>query len=569
MKRGMTFVDVLVGTSVMLLVFLSIFGAYRIAIDLVYNTKARVGGMSLVSQRLEYLRGLPYGMLGTVGGIPTGTIPQTATTTLNNIPYTIKTLIQYVDDPADGLGNSDTNRITADYKLIKTTATWVVRGKTYTTFAVTQVAPPGIESLTSGGTLRVNVFDALAAPVSGAVIRITNPSTTPVVDLSITSDTDGSVAFPGTPPASGYRITVTKDAYSSAQTYDVTVQNPNPNPGHVSVANQQTTTASFAVDRMGSLDVRAYSPIAASAFQDLFTNQSQLAATTSTTVAGGLVLLDPGTGYPPSGEARSTTVSPLLLASWTTLTWDTTEPAQTAVRVQLVYPSGGTFVPVPDAVIAGNSAGLTSKSVAISGISTSTFPSLALRAILTSTNASSTPTLKNWRLDYTAGPSPLPNIGMSMYGTKTIGTSISGAPIYKVVIATSTGAQGNIVVSPLEWDSYTLQLTGSSYDVSEQCPTPVSVAPGETKIQSLMLVPKTTNSLRVYVTANSIPVSGASVTLTAPGNVAGTSGTCGQTFFSGLTVASYTLTVAKSGYQTSVQSVPVSGASTITVPLSP
>lgn len=540
--RGMTLVDVIVGTGIMLVVFLSIFGAYKIAIDLVYNTKARIGGMSLVSKQLEYLRSLPYDSLGTVGGIPSGAIVQNATTTLNNIPYTLRTLILYIDDPADGSGNSDSNLLTADYKELKVESSWVVRGKTYKTFAVTRVAPHGIESLTSGGTLRVNVFDALAQPVQGASVRITNASTTPAVDVTVSTDAGGSVAFPGAPQASNYKVTVTKDQYSSAQTYDITAQNPNPNPAHISVANKQTTTISFAIDRLGSLDIRTYSPIDVGTFQESF-------------VA--------------SGEATSTLVAPAELATWDSLEWGVTSPLEGELVVQLVYPNGSEWSPVPDGVLSGNSGGLPQGTIAVSGVPTTTFPALALRSVFTPVDASSTPPTIDWTVDYHAGPSPLPAIGVSAYGTKTIGTSISGAPIYKVVQSITTSPAASWLITPLEWDTYTLQLTGNSYDISELCPSPVSLAPGENKIESLLLVPHTANSLRIEVTAAGVPVPDATVALTAPGNATVSSSACGQAFFSGLSATSYTLTVTKSGYQTNIQSISVSGGTVIPVPLTP
>lgn len=536
---GMSFIDVVVGTGIMLVVFLSIFGAYKLAIELVYNTKARVGGMALVSKQLEYMRSLPYDQLGTVGGIPTGAIPQLATTTLNNIPYTVRTLIIYKDDPADGAGAADSNSITADYKELKVEVVWIVRGRSYSTLAVTRVAPHGIESLTSGGTLRVNVFDAVAAPIQGASVRIRNASTTPAIDVTVYTDSTGSVALPGAPQASNYKVTATKDGYSTAQTYDSTNQNPNPNPAHISVANQQTTTISFAIDRIGSLDVQTYSPVAVGYSQGAF-DVFNMATTTS--------------------------VAPPALVSWDSLSWSGNVPQDTALTVQVLYPTGGDYALVPDAVLPGNSTGL-SNSASLALIATSTFPTLLLKATVDPSVASTSPVSVDWRIDYHAGPSPIPNVGFTMYGTKTIGTSISGAPIYKFVQTNTTSQIGTWLITPLEWDTYTLALTGATYDISEICPAPVAVAPGENRIASLLLVPKSAHSLRVEVMANNVLVPGATVSLTNPGNKSTTSSLCGQAFFEDLSVTTYTLTVSKSGYPDSVQSVPVAGATVVTVPL--
>ena len=170
----MTLIDVIVGVSVMLLVFLGIFGAFRISIELVFSTKAKTGAISLITERMESVRALAYDDVGTVGGIPSGNLAQVEQVTLNGVVYTMRTLIQYVDAPEDGLDINDENGVTADYKVVKVEAAWNVKESSRSTFAVTHIAPKGIESLTGGGTLRVNVFNATAAPIENASVRIVN-----------------------------------------------------------------------------------------------------------------------------------------------------------------------------------------------------------------------------------------------------------------------------------------------------------------------------------------------------------------------------------------------------------
>jgi hypothetical protein len=133
----------------------------------------------------------------------------------------------------------------------------------------------------------------------------------------------------------------------------------------------------------------------------------------------------------------------------------------------------------------------------------------------------------------------------------------------------TTDSAGTVPINALEWDSYTFGVTGSTYSVAELCPSPVSVAPNTAGTLVVTLVPNTANSLRVEVTGNGAPLSDATVTLSSPGNVTHTSSSCGQAFFEGLSVSTYTLTVSKSGYQDNVQQVSVGGATVVTVPLVP
>ncbi|MBX9765536.1 prepilin-type N-terminal cleavage/methylation domain-containing protein, partial [Patescibacteria group bacterium] len=202
-SRGMTLIEAIVGAAIMLVVFLGIFAAFQISLDLVFSTRAATSATALVNERMEYVRGLNYDAIGTVGGIPAGTIPQVEQTTLNGVPYTLSTLVQYVDDPTDGLDALDETGVTADYKLVRVSAHWTIRGLARSTFALTRIAPKGIETLSAGGTLRVNVFDTATAPVSGAVVRIVNNTVSAAVNLTVTTGTSGCIGFPGAPPGWG------------------------------------------------------------------------------------------------------------------------------------------------------------------------------------------------------------------------------------------------------------------------------------------------------------------------------------------------------------------------------
>ncbi len=426
--RGMTLLETVIGVAILLIVFLGIFGIFKLSMDLVFSTKARTGAVALLHEKMEAIRGLSYASVGTVGGIPSGSLQQTDTNTLNGITYTLTTFVQYADDPADGMGASDSNSITTDYKTVKVKADWTVRNVPRSTFVVTRVAPVGIEAPLSGGTLRVNVFDALAAPLSGATVRIVNAGASPAVDVSAISNAEGYVLFPGAPAAAGYQITVSRSGYSTSQTYSVSGANPNPNPGHVAVEEGGTTTSSFFIDRLGSLTVRTFS--------------------------------------------------------------------------------------LP-------------------------------------------------------GPTPLPNISMNVRGTKTIGSTSGGTPIYKMTASGTTDSGGSWLIPSVEWDAYVVTLpTGSSYAVSEQCPSTATVAPGADASVSLTLRSATAHSLRVIVEAGGAPLPGATIAVT--GQPSQPSSTCGQAFFPSLSAGTYTVQVSKAGYQPATDAnVQVSGQSVFSVTLSP
>lgn len=557
--RGMTLIDVIVGTSIMLVVFLGLFGAFKLSVELVYSTKAKTGAVSLLTERMEYLRGLPYASVGTIGGIPSGNVPQVEQMDLNGITYTVRTLIQYVDDPADGLDENDENGITADYKTAKVEVSWSVRGSGRSTFAVTSFTPVGEETLADGGTLRVNVFDNNVHPVSGATVHIVNATVNPAIDVSSETNTSGVVSFPGTPTGSSYEIYVTKNGYSSAQTYGATSENPSPSPIHVSVFDAQTTTVSLSIDVNAALRIFTYSPAGPGSFDDSFTSGAGLSNMASVSVTGGALVLsgDPDTGYAANGNAFSNAFAPLYLSSWDEITYTSNVPTHTGLIVRLFYFNGSVYTLVPDDDLAGNSLGFTSGSIDISNLDTSTYGTLQLGAFLTTADSSATPELLDWHLAYVAGPTPLPNVSLAIHGAKTIGSDADGLAVYKYDDSFTTNQYGEWLIDPIEWDSYTLALPSEGdYDVVERCPNTVAPAPGETVDVAMTLGSNTARSLRIAVTGESNePLDGVTVTLTGPVNKSATTDACGQTYFGNLAQAIYTLTIQKSGYQAHTEDV--------------
>ncbi len=556
-SRGFSLIDVIVGIALTLVLFLSLFGLLRASVVLSTFAKGSAGATALAETEMEYLRGLSYDKVGTVGGIPPGAVPQMATTTENGITYVTDVFISYVDDPADGTGANDTDGITTDYKRARVAVSYTVSGKTHSVVLVSNFVPPGIETSTGGGTLTLHVVNANGADVPGATVRIVNASTSPAVDLSTLSDANGLVTLGGAATSTQYQAFVSMNGYSSAETYAQTAVNANPAPGYLTVAKDQTTTQTFAIDLLAHLNVITDAPIATSTFTDSFADASKIAALASTTVSGGAITLMSGQT---SGSARSVATSSPHLVSWGMLVATTTVPANTSERLH-VYDGNGALV--PDTVLPGNSIGFATFPVSLAGISTTTYPSLAVGATLGG-DGSATPAVDAWSFSSTEGPFPIPNVAFTLTGAKTIGSRSDGTPIPKAVVNTSTGSDG-VRSLALEWDSY--EPSVPDYDVEDACPAPpYALAPGASENVSLFLVAKTADNLRVLVTdSTGAVVPGASVTLARSGYTKTVkSSSCGSAYFGGLSAANdYTVTIAKSGYTTTtVSNVSVSGAST-------
>lgn len=554
----MSFIDVIVGSALILIVFLALFGLLRASVLVSALTKSKAIATAVAESQMEYVRGLTYASVGTVGGIPAGPVPQYATTTSNNITFVTRTFIDYVDDPADGLGASDTNGIITDYKRIKVSVTYYASKKQRTVDIISNYTPIGLETTTGGGTLKVVVVNAAGAAVPGASVRIVNSSISPSVNLTTFSDSTGIVYLPGAATSSQYQIYVSKEGYSSAQTYLRDTTNQNPSPGYMTIATNLTTTGTFAIDLLSALTIHTFSPIATTTFSDTFANSGALTAMTNTAVSGGSLVLSGGMGnYAASGSARSSAITPTYLYSWTSASSTISTPAGTTAVIHVTDGSGSL---IPDAVLPGNATGYTG-TVDLTGVSTTTYPSLALRADLTTAATSTTASIADWGLSYKRGPVPLPSVPYTLTGAKTIGSTGGGAAIYKTTIATSSDATGTNAHS-LEWDSYGLTLNG--YDTVDACNAPPYVlAPGTVSDSSLYLTTATANSVLVSVRDSAgVAVPNATVTVSRTGfTQTVTTSSCGGAYFGGLTSATtYTITVSKAGYTTDTNTnVTISG----------
>lgn len=547
--RGVSLIDVVVGTSLLVIVFLTLFGLLHASLVLSILIKNEATATAVANSQMEYLRSLPYDSVGTIGGIPSGKVPQNSTTTEDGVAYGVRTFIDYYNNTADDTGGTpDPPGDTADYKRLKVSVTYPAGTSRQQITLVSTYSPPGIENPVGGGTLQILAVNSVGAPVPGATVTVVNASTTPTVNLTTFSDSTGTVSLPGAATSTQYVVTVTKSGYSTAQTYARDSNNQNPTPGYLTVVNNQTTSATFAIDMLGQLTLKTLSPIATSTFNDAFTDASELVSQTNTVSGAGTLSLSGGTGnYPPSGSAVSTTTAPAYLSIWGVASTTTVVPAGTTAVFHVLAASGALL---PDSVLAGNAAGFTGP-VNLFGISTSTYPALALSANLTTNSVNTTPALTGWSLSYQVGPTPIPNVSFTLTGAKTIGTTGTGAAIYKTIVSDTTKSNG-VDTLPLEWDLYSLAVP--SYDVEDACGAPPFALPAGASLgESLILGPSTNNSMLVTVTdgtGNIVP--GATVTLSRTGySMTVTSSLCGNAYFGSLGPTNdYSVTIAKVGYAT-------------------
>jgi len=544
-RGGFGLVDVIVGVALTLVLFLALFGVLRASLVLSALAKAKAAGVEAANTQMEYLHGLAYVSVGTVGGIPAGIVPQTATSTVDGVSYTTRTYIEYHDDPADGLGASDANGVTTDYKTGKVTVSYVLYGLTKSIALVSNFVPPSIESSTGGGTLSIHVVDASGANVNDANVQIINASTTPSINFATFSNTDGFVIIGGVATSSQFQIYVSRSGYSSAQTYPRVSPNVNPTPGYLTVIKDVTTSSTFAIDLLSSLIFSTYSAATTTTFRDVFNSAVNLSSQTDTQVSGGALTLATDAF---SGTALSLPISPGNLNGWGLLQATLSTPEGTTALIHITDTFGSLL---PDTALAGNSAGFSSFPVSLTGISTVTYPELVLEADLATIATSSAPSILDWSLSHTEGLTPLPNIAFTLTGAKTIGTTAGGASIYKTIVTDNTGESGS-KTKTLEWDAYMPSLSTPIIDI---CPEqPFALPPATTlPVSAILGTPTPTTLPLVVVDSASSTIASAKVILTKSDYAATVpTSACGLAYFGGLTNGTYSATVSAAGHTTKI-----------------
>ena len=566
-EEGFGYIDVIVGTALMTLVFVGVVGVIQLSIRLIGNSKASVGALALANEQMELLRSLPFSGVAVEGGIPSGMVTSTESILLNNIDYTRQTSVSYVDDPADGTLALGTDAIFTDYKIAEVEVSWNIRGQERAISLVSNIVPKGLETGEDGGIIWATVLTSTGTPLEGAEVRFLNDTTDPTVDVTYNTNSVGEALAIGAATGTGYEISVTKPGYSSAYTYAVTAENPNPNPGHLTVLDATITFATFQIDLVSDKIIRTFEPVRTATWTDPFIDSSGIASSASTSVTGGEVqLLDSGGVYELLGTVASVGTTSSLLRDWNEASWSDTTSGSTTIAYYVEYDTGSSYALVPDGVLPGNASGFTSSPIDLSGVSTSTYSTLRLAASLSTTDTNFTPSIQEWSISYDEGPVPLPYIDFLMEGEKDVGTTAMEVPIRKYSELLQTDATGSLLVSDLEWDSYTISIddTVLGMNISEICePQPRSINPGVSVTTDIMLVSGTTHSLRVVAedSATGDPIEDVSVHATGPGyDETQLTSSCGQTLFSGLTANDYDVEVTVTGYDTASSSVSVSGA---------
>jgi hypothetical protein len=560
-QAGFSFVEIIVVSALSALIFGALFSSFQFTLALISDGRAKLSALSVANDRMEYFRSLPYGDVGTISGIPPGTIAQNSTSTLNGIEFTERVLVEYVDDPADGQDTattSDNNSIPSDYKRVKVEYTWNIGNGTSSISLISNIVPRSVETTAGGGTARINVIDSNSMLLPGATVRLLNDTTTSTIDVTRITDASGAALFSGAPAGSNYEVIVTANIsgnqYSTAGTYRATTSNPNPSVAPFAVLEADVSTLTFQIGELSDLDITTYSALTEGSMLEEFTDLLTVATSTDIAAVGGNAVLENTAGvYQASGIVYTRVITPTTLYRWETVRVAANVPANTDFVVRFYTGVGaGPFTLIPDGDLPGNSVGFADSLIDISELDAGGYPSLTAGITLETTDTNLTPAIEEIAVFYTQSQTPRAAITYDITGTKTIGTNSSSSPIFKYDTSFTTDGSGEYTLADLEFDQYTIE-NQAGLDIASACSAyPYVHRAGVDGELSLTLVADAANTARVQVVdALGRTIPGAEVTLSRPGySQTLYSNVCGQVFFSGgvSAEADYTVDVSAAEY---------------------
>ncbi len=201
------------------------------------------------------MRGIMYALTGYVTVANTAILRQASGYGIN-IQNTAKVIYDSAITTVN-TGSAPFDTAPADHKIVEVEVDCPTCFNFVPISFTTWVSPQNLEASTKNGSLFITVFDANGIVVPDADVLVKNMSTTPTITINDSTGMNGILQLIDIPTSTNaYQIFVSKSGYSSAQTYSVSSTNTNPTPPHATVASQQVTAISFAIDRVSEIDVK-------------------------------------------------------------------------------------------------------------------------------------------------------------------------------------------------------------------------------------------------------------------------------------------------------------------------
>jgi len=252
-----TLIEAMVFLFLFSIITVTFYSVITLGTNYIMEAKNRLGALALANEKMETVRNLQYDDIGITAGIPAGNILADEDVARGTKTFHVKTLVQYVDDPFDGV--LPTDPIPTDYKRVKITISWPsFQGENKEVYLVSRFVPPGLETSSGDGILAVNIANGIGESISQAHVHIVNNIVSPAVDIEQDTDNGGNLMFPGAAQSQlGYEITVSKNGYETVNTVDPNVVAYAPKDPHASVVLGSLNTAYITIDKLADLKIKS------------------------------------------------------------------------------------------------------------------------------------------------------------------------------------------------------------------------------------------------------------------------------------------------------------------------
>lgn len=270
-KAGFSIIEVLVFLFIFTISTITFYQSFSLATRYILEAKTREAATAVANERMEIIRSLEYSKIGTkksdgaggwIYGSPRGDILEEEEVSRNTRKFYIHTYVRYKDDEFDGLfTGSPADTRPADYKNVKVVVSWESPdnpGKSVTLNS--NFVPKGIEAISTGGVLSVNIQDNTGGGIGQVSVRVKN--TAKSFDQTYPTDASGNAMFFELPEDTNknYTISISKDNYYPLQTlppYDPSVPNSfDPVYQNIAISNGMFQQIAMRTDEKSQLTIK-------------------------------------------------------------------------------------------------------------------------------------------------------------------------------------------------------------------------------------------------------------------------------------------------------------------------
>ena len=208
-----------IGIALFAAVSLMLYSTYSRVFIVARAAQSRINAVALAEEQFELARNLPFNSVGTIGGIPSGSLRQVQTLQRGGMTFIATTTVRNIDQSFDGTAGGSPNDLSpADNKLVEIDINCITCVNFRPLVLTTWVGPKNLEGSTTNGSLFVKVIDASGLGVQGATVIVVSTSSNPSISVSDLTATSGMLQLVDAPPGiESYRVIVGKAGYSSSQ----------------------------------------------------------------------------------------------------------------------------------------------------------------------------------------------------------------------------------------------------------------------------------------------------------------------------------------------------------------